>query len=133
MATPGVDEHLDRLSLPARPAPRRDAATNPMPERRASLTTLNATIINLRRRSIFIGSSSEAVQRGIVAQMVDKLSDILEVRPWQQHFTGGRFTLEILISEALQADAAILIFTKDDPREFRGELNVVARDNVILE
>ena len=38
-----------------------------------------------------------------------------------------------MISEALQADAAILIFTKDDPREFRGELNVVARDNVILE
>jgi SAM-dependent methyltransferase len=97
------------------------------------LTTLNATIVNLRRRSLFIGSSSEAVQRGVVAQMVDKLSDVFEVRPWQQHFTGGRFTLEVLISEARQADAAILIFTKDDPREFRGELDIVARDNVILE
>jgi hypothetical protein len=80
---------------------------------------------------IFIGSSTEALP--IVNFLVPKLSGHFAVRPWNQVFRPGKFAMEVLVEELAKAHAAILIFTKDDRRELRGEMDEAARDNVVLE
>jgi predicted nucleotide-binding protein len=55
------------------------------------------------------------------------------VDPWYGVFQPGQFVLETLLNLADKVDAAILIFSKDDSLYYRGELQNVARANVILE
>jgi tetratricopeptide (TPR) repeat protein len=84
--------------------------------------------------TLFIGSSTEAKEKLlIVSKLVRGLSDKFDVRPWDQGVDQGRFTLEILLNHANEVDTAVLVFTKDDQRESRGQSAMVTRDNVILE
>ena len=81
--------------------------------------------------TVFIGSSTEGL--AIVNFLVPLLSPKFAVRPWNQIFRPGKFTMEVLVDELAKAHAAVLIFTKDDRRELRGEMDQAARDNVVLE
>jgi SAM-dependent methyltransferase len=83
--------------------------------------------------TLFIGSSSEAKQRGIVPKLVAELSGRFTVRPWYSVFEQGRFTLETLLDLVKKIDLALLVFAKDDAREFRGTADAITRDNVLLE
>ncbi|MDP8929130.1 MAG: nucleotide-binding protein [Actinomycetota bacterium] len=81
--------------------------------------------------TIFLGSSTEAVT--IVNRLVGLMSPRYTMRPWNQVFTPGEYTLDSLLREVEQADGAVFIFAKDDELGFRGEATFSARDNVILE
>lgn len=85
-----------------------------------------------RKRTIFIGSSSEAYS---VAEAVGRelSSADFDVRLWNQAFQSGDITIEALDRIAKECFGAIFIFAKDDGLEFRGEKKNVTRDNVILE
>jgi SAM-dependent methyltransferase len=82
---------------------------------------------------LFIGSSTEARNRGIVSKLVSDLSNEFDVHPWYSAFDQGSFTLEMLLSISDRIDAALLVFSNDDARESRGKKELVTRDNVILE
>ena len=82
---------------------------------------------------VFIGSSSEAKDRGIVPTLTVGLSKDFDILPWDEAFDQGRFTLEALLDRSKEVDAAILVFAKDDIRESRTAVGQVTRDNVILE
>lgn len=82
---------------------------------------------------VFIGSSSEAKERGLTNRLVAEMADHFDVHPWYEAFSQGLFTLEVLLEEVSKADAALLIFTADDDRQWRGEIDKVTRDNVVLE
>lgn len=94
---------------------------------------MSSTLPLHQRPSVFIGSSSEAFDRRIVDYLVTGLGAKFSLRPWYEIFTQGLFTLQALIRESFQVDAAILVFTKDDKRESRGRLGSVTRDNVNVE
>jgi len=83
--------------------------------------------------TVFIGSSSQARERGIVDKLVVTMNKSFDVHPWWSVFRGGSFTLATLEQEARGADAALLIFAKDDELTLRGEGQWAARDNVVLE
>ncbi|MEO1393988.1 MAG: TIR domain-containing protein [Cyanobacteria bacterium J06634_5] len=86
---------------------------------------------NLR---LYVASSSEARQRGIVPKLVKLLGiENFDVRPWYRQFPNGAFALDVLIGLPETVDAALFIFGKDDTREFRGTTGYTTRDNVILE
>jgi hypothetical protein len=87
----------------------------------------------LQPPSLFIGSSSEAVERRILNLIITSLGTTFSLRPWYEIFTQGLFTLQTLVREATQVDAALLVFTKDDEREMRGKAGSVTRDNVNVE
>lgn len=87
----------------------------------------------MTKLKVFIASSREAQERGIVPKLVIELSKYFNVIPWYEHFQSMKFTLENLLEIVNQIDAVILVFAKDDSRNFRGNNNWVARDNVILE
>ena len=84
-----------------------------------------------RRPVVFIGSSSEALP--IVNRLVGFLGSDFDVRPWDQSFTPGEYTLTTLLQQVERTDAAIFIFAKDDEVTIRGELGHSARGNVLLE
>jgi predicted nucleotide-binding protein len=108
-------------------------------QRRAPTTTVTDGATRdqpqVQRPIVFIGSSSEAVDREIVDKLALALDDAFVVHRWDTAFRaeGGRYTLEVLLDEAPIADAALLIFANDDTRDFRGERGAAARDNVVLE
>jgi hypothetical protein len=81
--------------------------------------------------TVFIGSSTEGLP--IVDRLVPLLATAFTPRPWNRVFRPGKFVMEVLVDELAKAHAAILVFTKDDERELRGEMNEAARDNVVLE
>ena len=81
--------------------------------------------------TVFIGSSSEMLP--VVNRLVSLLSNDFRPRPWNQVFTSGDYTFDVLTREVERADAAVFIFGKDDTLGFRGEATYAARDNVILE
>ncbi|MGH3834494.1 MAG: TIR domain-containing protein [Pseudonocardiaceae bacterium] len=83
------------------------------------------------KRPVFIGSSSEA--RDVLNRLVVAMSPYFEPRPWTTVFTPGWTTLDILAAELDNVHACILIFAKDDGRDFRGDRVEAARDNVVLE
>lgn len=81
--------------------------------------------------TVFIGSSSEMLP--VVNRLVSLFSNHFKPRPWNQVFTSGDYTFEVLMKEIHSADAAVFVFGKDDRLGFRGEATFAARDNVILE
>ena len=83
------------------------------------------------KRPVFIGSSSEA--RDVLNRLVVAMSPYFEPRPWTATFTPGLTTLDVLTAELGNVHACILIFAKDDTRDFRGDRVEAARDNVVLE
>jgi SAM-dependent methyltransferase len=87
----------------------------------------------MSKLKIFIASSREAKDQGIVPKLVIDLSSTFDVIPWYEHFESMKFTLENLLEIVNQIDAVVLVFAKDDSRKFRGGDDWVARDNVVLE
>jgi SAM-dependent methyltransferase len=87
----------------------------------------------MSKLKIFIASSREAKDQGIVPKLVIDLSRTFNVIPWYDHFESMKFTLENLLEIVNQIDAVVLVFAKDDSRKFRGGDDWVARDNVVLE
>lgn len=87
----------------------------------------------MSKLKVFIASSREAKDQGIVPKIVIDLSKTFDVIPWYDHFESMKFTLENLLEIVNQIDAVVLVFAKDDSRKFRGGNDWVARDNVVLE
>jgi predicted nucleotide-binding protein len=82
---------------------------------------------------MFIGSSSEhfAVAEAVGAALN---SSTLEARTWKEDiFRPSSYTLVDLEREARGSDFAVLVLGEDDLVESRGDVHIVARDNVILE
>ena len=85
---------------------------------------------------IFVGSSSEAKNRGALEAVCDSIKAAMgdvDVRPWTQIFTQGEFTLQALIEEARRVDFAVLIFAEDDKLFSRGKRQSITRANVLFE
>lgn len=89
------------------------------------------TAVRVTKPSVFIGSSSEA--RDVLNRLVISMSPYFEPRPWTTIFTPGWTALDVLAAELGDLHACLLVFAKDDSREFRGDRVEAARDNVVLE
>lgn len=85
------------------------------------------------KATIFIGSSSEAIENGIAHELQQQLQDDFDVRLWAESAVVGSYTLDSILLQAKAADAAIFMFCKDDTREHRGSVGHVTRDNVVFE
>ncbi len=86
--------------------------------------------------TVFIGSSSEACDRGIVPRLANLLSkNDFKVMTWYDHdgFAPGEYTLDALLDVAKQVDTALFVFSKDDRVDVRGRSEFIPRDNVLLE
>jgi SAM-dependent methyltransferase len=86
--------------------------------------------------TVFIGSSTEACDRGIVPRLATLLGkNDFKVTTWQDRdeFSAGEYTLDALLTIARQTDLAIFVFSKDDRVEIRGVDHYIPRDNVLLE
>ena len=86
--------------------------------------------------TVFIGSSSEARDRGIVPRLANLLAkQDFKVLPWYDHdsFAPGEYTLDALLGVVKDVDLALFVFSKDDRIETRGRAEFVPRDNVLLE
>jgi CRP/FNR family cyclic AMP-dependent transcriptional regulator len=103
-------------------------------EHAGRLRERNALVLHRRQiPHMFVGSSSEhyAVAEAVTAALS---SPSLEVVPWKEDvFRPSRYTLPDLEVEAHASDFAVLVLGEDDLVETRGDLHIVARDNVILE
>jgi predicted nucleotide-binding protein len=83
---------------------------------------------------VFIGSSSESLEEvRMVAEWIEEESH--EPIPWNKSgvFPLGHSMLESLRELARTVDAAILIFSEDDPISYRGDIALQPRDNVLIE
>ena len=83
--------------------------------------------------SLFIGSSTESVEIGIVEHLAAPFRERFDVRPWTMGFSPGNNTLQSILDAIAAADFAIFVFAADDIREMRESRDRVTRDNVILE
>jgi hypothetical protein len=86
--------------------------------------------------NIFIGSSKEAAQSGLLSQVAVWIEENGHTPiPWNKNglFPPGTFTLHQLQGIASDVGAAVLIFTEDDKKWYRDEVKVGPRDNVMLE
>jgi hypothetical protein len=84
------------------------------------------------KRRIFIGSSSEGLERAKhVAQVI--ASDTTAPQLWSGIFEPGYLTFEALEQMLAEADAAIFIATPDDKAIIRGRNLSVPRANILLE
>lgn len=83
------------------------------------------------KKRIFIGSSSE--QLSTLDQVKDLLGDDFECIPWTAAFDLNKSGLDSLLKQTRLSDFSILIATKDDLTNQRGEMLTKARDNVIFE
>ncbi|MBV9140562.1 MAG: nucleotide-binding protein [Pseudonocardiales bacterium] len=97
----------------------------------STVPTTPTAAAQVTKQPVFIGSSSEAL--GVLNRLVVAMSPYFEPRPWTASFTPGRTTLEVLAAELGKVHACLLIFAKDDTRDFRGDRVQAARDNVVLE
>ena len=64
--------------------------------------------------TIFIGSSSEACDRGIVPRVATLLANNdFKVKTWYDHngLAPGEYTLDALLSIARETDLAVFVFT----------------------
>ena len=85
---------------------------------------------------IFLGSSAEAVQAGIVKYVEGKLSDFGEIRPWTLNDVfspNNQGTLDTLMKEAISSDFGLFVATADDLTLTRDTLLNSVRDNVLFE
>ena len=81
---------------------------------------------------VFIGSSAEG--RDIAYAIQVNLRDDADCTVWTQGvFPLSGFTLESLLSAAGRYDFALFVLSNDDLVNFRGNLVLAARDNVLLE
>lgn len=82
---------------------------------------------------IFIGSSAEG--KDIAIQIKVLLSDVADCIIWDEpgFFENNKSTLESLSEGATLFDFAIMVATGDDIQLKREQVEVIARDNVILE
>ena len=88
----------------------------------------------VQNTKIYIASSTESRNRGIVPKLVQLLgAEDFEVKPWYKQFPNGAFALDVLLDLPEKVDVALFVFGKDDVREFRGSKDHMTRDNVILE
>lgn len=86
--------------------------------------------------SLFIGSSSETYDKGIVADFRNALTEFADVIIWKSlpEFDTGNSTTDALVRAANEYDFALLILAKDDAIKDRdGSARMCPRDNVILE
>lgn len=83
------------------------------------------------KKRLFIGSSSE--QLATLNEIVTLIGTAAECIPWTNAFALNKSGLDSLIKQTRLADFAILIATKDDITDHRGETLVKPRDNVIFE
>lgn len=82
---------------------------------------------------IFIGSSSEGLR--VANEIHSQFRNEFDVEVWNQGtvFGLGTSTLEALEEAVLSYDFGIFVFTPDDEVYVRGQVNPVARDNVVFE
>jgi CRP/FNR family transcriptional regulator, cyclic AMP receptor protein len=86
--------------------------------------------------TVFIGSSTEACDRGIVPRLATLLAkNDFKVTTWYDHdgFSPGEYTLDALLTIAKETDLAPFVFSRDDRVEIRGVTHFIPRDNVLLE
>lgn len=90
-----------------------------------------------RKPKIFIGSSTLAVESGLVDKFIQTIGTALTPIPWfdePQFRMGSHSTLSALLATANKYDFAAFLFTPDDTLiRPNGEQYVCARDNVIFE
>jgi predicted nucleotide-binding protein len=83
---------------------------------------------------VFIGSSSESLEEvRMVAEWIEEEGH--EPIPWNKSgvFPLGHYVLDSLRQVGKNVDAAILIFSEDDPIWYRGDTSLQPRDNVLIE
>jgi len=85
---------------------------------------------------VFVGSSREGTKHEAFLKLCGWIeAEGHHVVRWDEPglFPLGQYTLETLLQLAPTVDAAVLIFSPDDPTWYRGSGHQAARDNVILE
>jgi hypothetical protein len=88
---------------------------------------------------IFIGSSTEARQRGLVSEIAEWLEAVgtpgHTIVRWDDPgvFMPGRFVYESLLDVARSVDAAVLVFAEDDQLWYREDQITQPRANVLIE
>lgn len=93
----------------------------------------------MRKKRIFIGSSSEELDLAIAAKTLLEFEKDFEVTIWNEDvwekavFRLNNSYLNDLIRATLQFDFGILIGTKDDKVEYRGNEELQPRDNILFE
>lgn len=93
----------------------------------------------MRKKKIFIGSSSEELDLANAAKAILEFEKEFEVTVWNEQmwdravFKLNNNYLNDLIRATLQFDFGILIGTKDDKVEVRGEEYLQPRDNILFE
>jgi hypothetical protein len=95
-------------------------------------TATPATAPAVLKRRIFVGSSSEGLERArAVAQLI--ASDTTTAPLWNAMFEPGYLSFEALEQMLAEADAAVFIATPDDKAVIRGRSLSVPRANILLE
>ena len=84
------------------------------------------------RPRVFIASSTEA-QKLVEALRLELLADRVDVQIWSEAFTPGKTHIEVLETQILENDFAILFFSPDDWSVSRGHKLRAPRDNIIFE
>ncbi|AQY21025.1 nucleotide-binding protein [Riemerella anatipestifer] len=93
----------------------------------------------MRKKRIFIGSSSEELDLASAAKSILELEKEFEVTIWNEDvwekavFRLNNSYLNDLIRATLQFDFGILIGTKDDKVVYRGNEELQPRDNILFE
>lgn len=93
----------------------------------------------MRKKRIFIGSSSEEIALANTAKAILEFDKNFEVTIWNEEvwekavFRLNNNYLNDLIRATLQFDFGILIGTQDDKVEFRGNEELQPRDNILFE
>jgi hypothetical protein len=84
------------------------------------------------KMTVFVGSSTEAARCDLSIQAILEELDV-RVRPWQDAFPTGQFTLESLEKTAKEVEGALLVATPDDLVKYRGHFASAPRDNIVFE
>lgn len=89
------------------------------------------------KRRLFIGSSKEGsdVAKHLEKRLNKEFADFLVCESWidGKVFSLNEGTLDSLVKASRKFDYGVLVATKDDKCEIRGEIKSVPRDNVMLE
>lgn len=80
---------------------------------------------------VFIGGATES--NALSDALARKLSDYVEVHPWQEVFKPSNYTIPALQKEADAVDFAVLIFNTHDSTRSREKVELSPRDNVVFE
>jgi hypothetical protein len=83
------------------------------------------------KKRLFIGSSSEQI--ATLNEIITLIGDAVACTSWTNAFSFNKSGLDSLIKQTRLSDFAILLATKDDVTNTRGEAHATPRDNVIFE